>query len=78
MAEIHTGGPDEWLRCASDDGREIRGAVSTVLCKQDLGGDDGDGRSIVDRAICRSKDSMGTRESRQAQARLVGSDKLNK
>ena len=51
MAEIHTRGPDEWLRCASDNCREIRGAVSTVLRQQDLGGDDGDGRSIVDRAI---------------------------
>jgi hypothetical protein len=32
--------------------REIRSAVSTVLRAQDLGGVDGDGRSIVDRAIC--------------------------
>jgi hypothetical protein len=26
MAEIHTRGPDEWLRCASDNCREIRSA----------------------------------------------------
>ena len=40
------------FRQFQDSEGEIRSAVSTVLRRQEMGGGDGDGRSIVDRAIC--------------------------